>query len=316
MNRKWHAAHVLPRNANDRARLRWHLEHQKQCGCRPIPAALARRAKRTIPVASARPAGTRRATLRKAAHVTPGRAAAPARTAKGASAAKRSTPPPARHNRAVARRSQPPPAQRGQKPNAAGKLVAGRPGAAIRRRCGWAEGGDALYAQYHDEEWGRPSRDDRHLFEMLILEGAQAGLSWITILRKRENYRRAFDGFDPRKIATYDARRIRKLLGDEGIVRNRLKIAAAVANAKAYLATQKEFGSFSRFLWDFVGGKPLVNRPASLADVPAHTDVSDAMSKVLQKRGFKFVGSTICYAFMQATGLVNDHVAGCFLAAR
>lgn len=151
---------------------------------------------------------------------------------------------------------------------------------------------------------------------MLILEGAQAGLSWITILRKRENYRRAFDGFDPRKIAAYDARRIKKLLGDEGIVRNRLKIASAVANAKAFLATQKEFGSFSRFLWDFVGGKPIVNRPASLANVPAHTDLSDAMSKTLKKRGFKFVGSTICYAFMQATGLVNDHVTGCFLATR
>ncbi|HMI89236.1 MAG TPA: DNA-3-methyladenine glycosylase I [Polyangiaceae bacterium] len=196
----------------------------------------------------------------------------------------------------------------------AGTLLAGRPGAAIRRRCGWAEGGDPLYAQYHDEEWGRPSRDDRHLFEMLILEGAQAGLSWITILRKRENYRRAFDGFDPRKMAAYDGRRIAKLLRDEGIVRNRLKIEAAVGNARAFLATQKEFGSFARFLWDFVGGKPLVHRPRALANVPARTDISDAMSKALQKRGFKFVGSTICYAFMQATGLVNDHVASCFLA--
>jgi len=201
-------------------------------------------------------------------------------------------------------------------PISKGKLVARAPGAAIRRRCGWAEGGDPLYAQYHDEEWGRPSHDDRHLFEMLVLEGAQAGLSWITILRKRENYRRAFDGFDARKIAAYDARRVAKLLRDEGIVRNRLKIAAAIGNAHAFLATQKEFGSFARFLWDFVGGKPLMNRPRSLADVPARTEVSDAMSKALKKRGFKFVGSTICYAFMQATGIVNDHVAGCFLAAR
>jgi DNA-3-methyladenine glycosylase I len=290
MNRKWHAAHVLPRNANDRTRLRWHLEHQKQCACRPIPAALTGLAK------SAKRGGA----------VKPGRKNA------GKSAARVT-----RRGTAVpARRSHPPPARGVGKPKAAGELFAGVPGAAIRRRCGWAEGGDSLYAQYHDEEWGRPSRDDRHLFEMLILEGAQAGLSWITILRKRENYRRAFDGFDPRKMAAYDARRIKKLLGDEGIVRNRLKIASAVANAKAFLITQKEFGSFSRFLWDFVGGKPLVNRPTSLADVPAHTDVSDAMSKALQKRGFKFVGSTICYAFMQATGLVNDHVTGCFLATR
>jgi DNA-3-methyladenine glycosylase I len=287
MNRKWHAAHVLPRNANDRTRLRWHLEHQKQCGCRPIPARLAHLAKGTKKAGAV--SATRKDTDKRASRVTRGRAV------KGA----------------ATRRTQPPPTRR-----AAGNLFAGPPGAAIRRRCGWAEGGDALYAQYHDEEWGRPSRDDRHLFEMLILEGAQAGLSWITILRKRENYRRAFDGFDPRKIAAYDARRIKKLLGDEGIVRNRLKVASAVANAKAFLATQKEFGSFSRFLWDFVGGKPIVNRPASLADVPAHTDVSDAMSKALKKRGFKFVGSTICYAFMQATGLVNDHVTGCFLVTR
>ena len=203
-----------------------------------------------------------------------------------------------------------------RKQTSTGKLVARAPGAAIRRRCGWAEGGDPLYARYHDEEWGRPSRDDRHLFEMLILEGAQAGLSWITILRKRENYRRAFDGFDPRKMAAYDARRVARLLRDEGIVRNRLKIEAAIANARAFLATQKEFGTFARFLWGFVGGKPLVNRPRALGDVPARTDVSDALSKALKKRGFKFVGSTICYAFMQATGMVNDHVDGCFLAAR
>jgi DNA-3-methyladenine glycosylase I len=201
-------------------------------------------------------------------------------------------------------------------PTSAGTLVAGRPGAAIRRRCGWAEGGDPLYAKYHDEEWGRPSRDDRHLFEMLVLEGAQAGLSWITILRKRENYRRAFDGFDARKIAAYDGRRVQKLLRDPGIVRNRLKIEAAVQNARAFLAIQKEFGSFARFLWEFVDDTPIVNRPSELAHVPARTEVSDAMSNALKKRGFKFVGSTICYAFMQATGMVNDHVAGCFLAAR
>jgi DNA-3-methyladenine glycosylase I len=203
-----------------------------------------------------------------------------------------------------------------RKQTSTGKLVAGAPGAAIRRRCGWAEGGDPLYARYHDEEWGRPSRDDRHLFEMLVLEGAQAGLSWITILRKRENYRRAFDGFDPRKMAAYDARRVARLLRDEGIVRNRLKIEAAIANARAFLATQKEFGTFARFLWGFVGGKPLMNRPRALGDVPASTDVSDALSKDLKRRGFKFVGSTICYAFMQATGMVNDHVKGCFLAVR
>jgi DNA-3-methyladenine glycosylase I len=211
----------------------------------------------------------------------------------------------------------PPPLSRAERQkSAAGKLFARQPGTAIRRRCGWAEGGDALYAQYHDEEWGRPSRDDRHLFEMLLLEGAQAGLSWITILRKRENYRRAFDGFDARKIAAYDARRIAKLMRDDGIVRNRLKIEAAVANARAFLATQKEFGSFARFLWDFVNRKPIVNRPHALADVPPRTEISDAMSKALKKRGFKFVGSTICYAFMQATGLVNDHVEGCFLFPR
>ena len=151
---------------------------------------------------------------------------------------------------------------------------------------------------------------------MLVLEGAQAGLSWITILRKRENYRRAFDGFDPRKVATYDARRVKKLLADEGIVRNRLKVESAVTNARAFLATQKELGSFSAFLWQFVGGKPRKNRPRTLADVPARTPESDAMSKALKKRGFKFVGSTICYAFMQACGLVDDHVADCFLARR
>jgi DNA-3-methyladenine glycosylase I len=186
---------------------------------------------------------------------------------------------------------------------------------ALRPRCGWATR-DPLYIRYHDEEWGVPSHDDRHLFEMLILEGAQAGLSWITILRKRDNYRRAFDRFDARKIARYDARKVKALLSDEGIVRNRLKIASTIGNAAAFLAAQKEFGSFDRFIWSFVGGKPLVHRPPTLGNVPARTTESDAMSKGLKKRGFRFVGSTICYAFMQACGLVDDHVKGCFRAAR
>jgi len=165
--------------------------------------------------------------------------------------------------------------------------------------------------RYHDEEWGVPVHDDRHLFEMLILEGAQAGLSWITILRKRPAYRKAFDRFDPKKIARYDARKKRALLADPGIVRNRLKIDAAVINARAFLAVQKEFGSFDAYIWSFVGGAPRVNRPATMKDVPARTAESDAMSRDLKKRGFKFVGSTICYAFMQAVGMADDHVAGC-----
>ena len=177
-------------------------------------------------------------------------------------------------------------------------------------RCSWAKG-DA-YIAYHDREWGVPSHDDRHLFEMLILEGAQAGLSWSTILNKRENYRRAFDGFDARKIARYDARKVRTLLADPGIVRNRLKIQSAIGNAKAFLAVQKEFGSFDRYLWRFVGGRPIQNRRKTLKEVPARTPESDAMSKDLLKRGFKFVGSTICYAFMQAVGMVNDHTVDCF----
>ena len=177
-------------------------------------------------------------------------------------------------------------------------------------RCSWAKG--ELYEQYHDREWGVPSHDDRHLFEMLILEGAQAGLSWSTILNKRENYRRAFDGFDARKMARYDAKKIRKLLADPGIVRNRLKVHAAVTNAKAFLAVQKEFGSFDRYIWQFVGGRPIHNRRKSLKEIPARTPESDAMSKDLLKRGFKFVGSTICYAYMQAVGMVNDHVVDCF----
>jgi DNA-3-methyladenine glycosylase I len=184
-----------------------------------------------------------------------------------------------------------------------------------RPRCAWATS-DPLYVRYHDEEWGKPSHDDRHLFEMIILEGAQAGLSWITILRKRENYRTAFDRFDAKKIARYDARKVKQLLGDEGIVRNRLKIASTIDNAKAFLEVQKELGSFDRFVWSFVGGKPLVNRRRAMKDIPPRTAESDAMSKALAKRGFRFVGSTICYAFMQACGLVNDHVQSCYLAPR
>jgi DNA-3-methyladenine glycosylase I len=168
-----------------------------------------------------------------------------------------------------------------------------------------------LYEKYHDTEWGVPVHDDRLLFEFLILEGAQAGLSWSTILNKRENYRRAFDRFDARKIARYEAHKIRKLLADPGIVRNRLKVASAVTNAKAFLAVQKEFGSFDAYLWSFVGGKPIQNRRRS-KEIPARTTESDAMSKDLVKRGFKFVGSTICYAFMQAVGMVNDHTVDCF----
>ena len=166
--------------------------------------------------------------------------------------------------------------------------------------------------RYHDEEWGAPVHDDLTLFEFLILEGAQAGLSWSTILNKRENYRRAFDGFAPERVARYDRRKIERLLRDPGIVRNKLKVAAAVANAKAFLSVQKEFGSFDRYIWQFVGGQPRVNSPKSMKQVPAQTRESDAMSQDLKKRGFKFVGSTICYAFMQAVGMVNDHVVDCF----
>ena len=177
-------------------------------------------------------------------------------------------------------------------------------------RCAWAR--DQLFHDYHDHEWGVPSHDDRHLFEMLILEGAQAGLSWSTILNKRENYRRAFDGFDPRKVARYDARKIRSLLADPGIVRNRLKVRSAVTNAKAFLAVQKEFGSFDRYVWQFVGGKPIRNRRRSLKEIPPRTAESDALSRDLLRRRFKFGGSTICYAFMQAVGMVNDHTTDCF----
>jgi len=178
-------------------------------------------------------------------------------------------------------------------------------------RCGWSVS-DPLYIQYHDDEWGVPVHDDRKLFEMLILEGAQAGLSWITILRKRENYRKAFDRFDARKIAGYGAPKKRELLSNEGIVRNRLKIDAAISNARAFLDVQKEFGSFDSYIWQFVGGEPRMNRWTSLKDVPPKTPESDAMSKDLKLRGFRFVGSTICYAFMQAVGMVNDHITPCF----
>ena len=177
-------------------------------------------------------------------------------------------------------------------------------------RCAWPK--TELDIAYHDTEWGVPVHDDRVLFEMLILEGAQAGLSWSTILKKRDNYRRAFANFDARKIAKYDARKVQSLLADAGIVRNRLKIAATIQNAKAFLAVEKEFGSFDAYLWRFVGGRPIQNRRRSLADIPPRTPESDAMSKDLLKRGFKFVGSTICYALMQAVGMVNDHTVNCF----
>ena len=180
-----------------------------------------------------------------------------------------------------------------------------------KHRCAWA-GSDVLYQSYHDTEWGVPSHDDRRLFEFLILEGAQAGLSWITILRKRDNYRAAFDDFDATRIAAYGANKIESLLQDAGIVRNRLKVQSAVINAQKFLDVQEEFGSFDQFIWQFVGGSTRQNRRRSLADIPASTPESDAMSKELKRRGFKFVGSTICYAFMQATGMVNDHTTDCF----
>ena len=183
------------------------------------------------------------------------------------------------------------------------------------KRCGWCSL-DPDYIRYHDEEWGVPVHDDTRLFEMLILEGAQAGLSWLTILKRRASYRAAFNDFDPEKIARYDARKIARLLADPGIIRNRLKVAAAIRNARGFLAIRKEFGSFDRFIWQFVGGKPQVNRHASLRGIPARTAASDAMSRELKKRGFNFVGPTICYAFMQAVGMVNDHTADCFRAPK
>ena len=179
------------------------------------------------------------------------------------------------------------------------------------KRCAWAEG-NVLQTAYHDTEWGVPVHDDRLWFEFLILEGAQAGLSWDTILRKRQNYRRAFARFDPRAVARFGKKDVATLMQDSGIVRNRLKIESAISNAEAFLAIQAEFGGFDRYIWQFVGGRPRLNRWRTLKQVPASTPESDAISKDLKKRGFRFVGSTICYAFMQATGMVNDHLVGCF----
>ncbi|REC78658.1 DNA-3-methyladenine glycosylase I [Chryseobacterium elymi] len=181
-----------------------------------------------------------------------------------------------------------------------------------RIRCGWCEKDD-LYRKYHDEEWGRPVYDDETIFEFLILESFQAGLSWYTILAKRENFRKAFDNFNYKKIADYTEERIEELMNDPGIIRNRLKIKATVTNAQKFQEIQKEFGSFSEYIWAFVGGKPLDNCPKTLSDVPAVTEISDALSKDLKKRGFKFMGSTVVYAHMQATGMVNDHIESCFV---
>jgi DNA-3-methyladenine glycosylase I len=181
----------------------------------------------------------------------------------------------------------------------------------MKVRCEWAES-DPLSREYHDKEWGVPVHNDRKLFEFIILEGMQAGLSWLTILRKRENFRKAFDNFDPKKIARYDKRKIKELLANPGIIRNRLKIAAAIQNAKTFLAIKKEFGSFDKYMWQFVNGKPKVNTWEKMSDLPARSAESDEMSQDLKKRGFRFVGSTICYAHMQATGMVNDHTTDCF----
>ena len=188
---------------------------------------------------------------------------------------------------------------------------------ADKKRCSWASGlDDPEYVQYHDEEWGRPVHDDRHLFEMLTLEGAQAGLSWSTILHKRANYRKSFASFDPKKVARFDAKRRAALMQDAGIVRNRLKIDSTVTNAQAFLQVQKEFGSFDQYLWNFVDGKPVVNIRPTGERLPASTELSDRLSKDLKKRGFRFVGSTIIYAFLQAVGVVNDHSQACFLAPK
>jgi DNA-3-methyladenine glycosylase I len=181
----------------------------------------------------------------------------------------------------------------------------------LKSRCAWS-GSDPLYIDYHDREWGVPVHNDRKMFEMLILEGAQAGLSWITVLRKRENYRKAFEGFDPDKVARYGKRKVEQLLGNAGIIRNRLKIESAIRNAKAFLEVQGEFGSFDRYIWQFVDGKPKQNARKSMGQIPTQSRESDKMSKDLKSRGFKFVGSTICYAHMQAVGMVNDHIVACF----
>jgi DNA-3-methyladenine glycosylase I len=179
------------------------------------------------------------------------------------------------------------------------------------KRCNWSVN-DPLYIKYHDKEWGVPVHNERKLFEMIVLDGAQAGLSWLTILKKRENYRKAFDNFDPKKVAKYDKRKIAQLLKNDGIVRNKLKIESAVTNAKAFLKVKDEFGTFDKYIWKFVNGKTIINSWKTLKEIPAFTGESDAMSKDLKERGFKFVGSTICYAFMQAAGLVNDHTIDCF----
>lgn len=181
----------------------------------------------------------------------------------------------------------------------------------MTRRCEWS-GDNPLYIAYHDDEWGVPAHDDRHLFEMLLLEGAQAGLSWLTILKKRENYRKAFHSFDPEKVAAYSEHDIQRLRTDSGIVRNRLKIESAIKNARCVLEIKQEYGSLAAFLWQYVDGTPRQNGWKSIAQLPARTDQSDAMSKDLKRRGFNFVGSTICYAFMQAVGMINDHIIGCF----
>ncbi len=182
----------------------------------------------------------------------------------------------------------------------------------MKTRCLWAGNSEGIYIDYHDKEWGVPVHDERTLFEFLTLEGAQAGLSWITILKKRENYRKAFDGFDFKRIAIYDQKKIDELLSNEGIVRNRLKVNSTVSNAKAFLKVREEFGSFDRYIWGFVGGKAIQNQWKTLKEVPAQTELSDRISRDLKKRGFKFVGTTICYAFMQAVGIVNDHTVDCF----
>ena len=181
----------------------------------------------------------------------------------------------------------------------------------MKMRCEWV-GSDPLYLGYHDNEWGVPLHDDRKIFEMLVLEVAQAGLSWLTVLKKRENYRKAFDDFDPKKVADYDDKKFRQLLADEGIIRNKLKIRSAIQNARAFLEVQNEFGRFDDYMWQFVGGKPIQNSWRKLSELPAQTSESEAMSKDLRKRGFSFVGPTICYAHMQATGMVNDHIVTCF----
>ncbi|RMF89066.1 MAG: DNA-3-methyladenine glycosylase I [Nitrospinota bacterium] len=181
----------------------------------------------------------------------------------------------------------------------------------MKRRCAWANS-DPLYQRYHDYEWGVPEYDDRKLFELLILEGMQAGLSWLTILKRRDQYRQAFDNFDPRKVSAYDTRKVEELLNNRGIIRNRKKILAAIQNARAFLAVQESFGSFATYIWRFVGGKPLQNAWPSLSAIPAQTPLSVQMSRDLRKRGFAFVGPIICYAFMQATGMVNDHTVDCF----